>query len=244
MPYQQTTLAQLQTRLALSWEGVPYWTAAESIVYLNEALQTWGLLTGRWKRRVTIQTTANTYEFALPATMTYRMRVAFNGYPLSPSSLTDLDNGQPNWRLESTTSGSPIPTRPTLWAPVSLYLIYIWPMDAVGNNALVIDGVSDTPVLVNPGDFVDLSDADQQLILGYALHAASLKKAGPWLQATTPKFKEFLQAAGAENSLITTSQAYRRYLGVDHRELKPLTGAPSSVAALIAGQAGGDSGGG
>ena len=234
MAYQRITLAQLLVRLKARYESVPYFTDTEATILLNEALQCWGMLTGRWKRRVTVQTTAATYEVALPATMVYRMRLAFNGYPLSPTSLADLDNGQPRWRSQTTTSGGQVPTRPTLWAPVSLTLIYIWPSDAAGNNSLVIDGVSDTPVLTDPGDFVDLAEADVNLLLGYALHAASLKKGGPWFAATQAYFTAFLLAAGAENSLITTSQAYRRAAGLEKDPLKRLKGAPSSVAQQVA----------
>ena len=232
MPYTQITLAQLQTRLKARWETVPYWTDDEATIYLNEALQCWGMLTGRWKRRITLNTTQNTYELGLPASMTYRMRVAFNGYPLSPTSVDDLNNGQAAWRTQTTADGGSIPTRPTLWAPVSLNLIYLWPQDAVGNNGLVLDGVSDTPVLVNAGDFVDLSEADVNLLLGYALHAASLKKGGPWFAATQHLFKAFLLAAGEENTLITTSQMYRRAAGLDDDVLKPLKQGQSSVTKL------------
>lgn len=235
MAYAAITLAQLLTRLKARWEGVPFWTDDEATIYLNEGLQFWNALTSRWKRRVTVNTTQNTYEVSLPSTMVYRMRLAFNGYPLSPTSMDDLNNGQPHWRSENTISGGSVPTRPTLWAPVSLTLIYLWPMDAIGNNALVIDGVSDTPVLVSAGDFVDLAEADVNLLLGYALHAAALKKGGPWFAATQPYLQAFLRAAGEENSLITTSQMFRQAAGLEKDSLKALKGAPSSVAQLVGG---------
>lgn len=238
MAYEQLTLADMRTRLLARWEGVPYWDAPEATLYINEALQFWGMLTGRWKRRVVVPTTAATYEVPLPAPMVYRMRLAFNGYPLSPTSLTDLDNGQPNWRAEATNNVG-VPSRPTLWAPVSLTLIYIWPQDAIGGNALVVDGVSATPTLVDDADFVDLSEADVTLLLGYALHAASLKKGGAWFQATLPLFRDFLTAAGVENDLITTSQAYRKFLGLQADPLKRLKGAGSSVGALVQATGGG-----
>lgn len=240
MPYQQLTLADLRARLLARWESTPYWEPAEATLYINEALQCWAMLTGRWKTRLTLSTTALTYEVSLPASMVYRMRLAFNGYPLSPTSLTDLDNGQPNWRAE-TTSNVGVPDRPTLWAPVSLTLIYIWPQDAIGGNALVVDGVSATPTLVDDADFVDLSEADVTLLLGYALHAASLKKGGAWFQATLPLFRDFLTAAGVENDLITTSQAYRKFLGRQADPLKRWKGAGSSVSTLVQATAGGAS---
>lgn len=234
MPYQSLTLTDLQTRLKARWDGVPYWTDAEATLYLNEGLLFWGMLTGRWKARVVLGTTAGTYDYALPSTMVYQMRITFNGYPLSPSSRFDLDNGRPNWRRETTASGGDVPTRPTLWAPVTLALFYLWPADAAGHNALTVDGVSATPTLVNAGDYVDLAEADVSLLLGYALHAAAYKKGGAWFRATMPYLTAFLQAAALENELLTTSQAFRRYLGLDKRDLKPPADAPSSLAQVIA----------
>lgn len=232
MGYQSITLADLQARLTARWEGQVYWTTPEATLAINEALLTWNLLTGRWHQRIVVPTTANTYEVALPEALLYRTRVDFNGYPLSPSSREDLINGRPHWARESTTFGSPVPRRPTLWAPVSLRLIYYWPKDAVGGNSLTIDGIAKTPVLVNDADFVDLAEADISCLLGFALHVVMLKKGGPWWAATFPYFKAFLEAAGEENSLITTSQTYRRVMGLDMRDLKPLTGAPASVSQL------------
>ncbi len=131
----------------------------------------------------------------------------------------------------------------TLWAPVSLTLIYIWPADGVGHNALTADGVSATPQLVNNADFVDLAEADVSVLLGCALHLVSFKKGSLWFQATLPYFVAFLRAAAEENALISTSQAYRRFMGLIHRDQKPLDNAPSSVGAMVEHALGGLGGG-
>lgn len=232
MAYQAITFAQLKARLQARYESVPFWTEAEAGLAINEALLLWGLLTGRWKRRVQIATTAGNFDYGLPASLVFNMRVAWNEQPLSPASLEDFDNGRPNWRIETTASGGDVPTQPTLWAPVSLALIYIWPADADGHNSLTVDGVSATPQLVLDADYVDLAEADLSVLLGCALHLVGFKKGGPWFQATLPYFVAFLRAAAEENSLITTSQAYRRFMGLFHRDFNPLSGAPSSVDQL------------
>jgi len=233
MAYQSITLAQLLVRLGDKVENQPYWTSDEGTRAINEGLRTYGLLTGRWHQRLVIPTTAMNIDYGFDASLLYRTRVAFNGFTMDPSSREDLNNGRPHWRTESTASGGSTPTRPTLWAPVSLQLIYIWPQDAVGGNALTLDGVSATPVLVNAGDYVDLGEEDISILLGYALHALSLKKGGPWFAATQPLFVQFLQAAAAENSLISTSQAYRRFMGLDHRDQKPFREVVATLSQLI-----------
>lgn len=235
MPYQQLTREDLRTRLQARYEDASFWTPEEADDAINEALCTWGMLTGRWKRRLVLNTAANTYEYAFPATITYGMRVTYNGQPMSPSARVDLDLGRPNWRQESTATGNGVPNRPILWAPVSLGLIWIWPTDAAGHNALVLDGVSTTPQLTDDAQYVDLAEADLSPLLGFCLHVLAFKKGGPWFQKTQGYFRDFIEAAAVENSLITTAQWYRRYMGLDRRDLKPYKGAPTSVAALAPG---------
>jgi hypothetical protein len=180
------------------------------------------MLTGRWVTRAVMQTTPGEYEYVMPAPISYRTRVLWNNQPLSPSSREDFNNGRPNWRQETTASGGSVPTQPTLWAPVSLELIYLWPADATGHNGLTVDGIMATPQLSAPGDYVDLGQDDLSVLLGFCLHVLSYKLGSVWFQATLPYFQAFLRAAGEENQLITTAQIYRLFMGIDRRDLKPL----------------------
>jgi hypothetical protein len=231
--YEQITLAQLRTRLQNRYESVPFWSTAEANAALNEALCTWGMLTGRWKERGVGVTVKDTYEVSLPSTMVYGMRVLFNGYPLSPSNLFDLNHGQPNWRAETTASGGGVPTRPTVWVPISLTLIYVWPADAVGHNGWTFDGVSATPILTNDAQYVNLPEADLSVLLGFALHVLTLKKGGQWFAATHKYLREFLLAAVRENSIISTAQFYRKFMGDYARSFDPTMIVPSPVSTLI-----------
>jgi len=231
--YTAITLAELQARLQTLYESVPFWTPTEATNALNEGLRVWNQLTGRWHTRVPLQTTAGTLTYTVTGALLYRTRITFNLLPMSPASREDLNQGRPNWRQETTLSGGDVPTRPMLWAPRSLRTVDIWPADAVGHGGLMVDGIAATPVLVNPGDTVDLAEADVSALLGYALHVVSLKKGGAWFQTTFAYFKAFLQAAGEENSLITTSQMYRRVLGLDKRDLKPTRNAPSTLTETV-----------
>lgn len=236
MAYTSTTLADLQTLMIQRWDQVVFWTPEEARLALNESLRDWNLLTGRWRTRVSLTVTGNIPEIPLPGTLTYAMRVITSpgGWPLIPSSLADLDLGQPAWRLETTvTAGAP--TQPTLWAPVSLTRIAIWPCYPFTQaDALVVDGVMATPVLTLPADTVDLGEEIIDVLADFALHIAALKEAGDRWRATRPYFEAFLRAAEEENALLKTHQAYRRWAGLDQRRLwHPTTGVPTQLGGLV-----------
>lgn len=203
--------------LADKYEGVPFWTSTEATNALNEALLVWNSLTGRWRRNEPITTTANSFEYALPASMVFGMRIEFNGKVLAPASLHDMDNGKPGWQTQTTASGGDVPTEPKKWLPISIDLIAIWPADAVGGNTLSVDGVSQTPVLVNSTDYIDIGDDQLNAILGYALHVMTLKEGGARFEATMPLFRTFLQEAAEENDQIQDSNLFMHFIGTDLR---------------------------
>jgi len=205
------------------YEGVPWWSVTEANDAINEALREWNALTGRWRQTVVLPTNPAAYEYSLPNAILYRMRISFNTKPMSSTTREDLNNGRPRWRQETTATGGSVPTRPMLWCPLSLRSVYIWPADALGHNALTVEGVADTPVLLLDGSFVDLAEADISTLLGYCLHVLSLSKGGVWFQASAPYFRAFLAAAAEENGLIKASQMYRTFMGLDNRQLKRLT---------------------
>src|SRR5262245_13226658 len=231
MPYTATTLAELQALMAQRWDQVVFWTAEEARLALNESLREWNLLTGRWRTRVTLSVTGNNPEIALPGSMTYGMRLTTaSGEPLIPTSLLELDLGHPQWRLQTTASPG-APPQPILWAPVSLTRIAIWPTAPIAvANGLVLDGVLRTPILVLPGDTVDLGEEIIDVVADMALHVAAFKEAAERWRATRPYFEAFLQAAADENSLLKQNQDYRRWAGIDRRrDMQPSTGASNQM---------------
>lgn len=235
MPFTETTLADLQTLMVQRWDQVVFWTTEEARLALNEALREWNLLTGRWRTRVTLDLSPGVPDIPLPSLMSYGMRVALTtGEPLIPSSTSELDLGQPQWRVETTATGNGVPPVPTVWAPVSLTLLSIWPSSATARPAsLLVDGVLRTPVLVNPTDFVDLTEPVVDLIADMALHVAAFKEGAARWRATRPYFEAFLRAAAEENSQLKTHQAYRRFAGLDRRrDYQPSTGAPTQLSGL------------
>lgn len=218
MAYQAVSLADLKVALQQRYDGVAFWTDEEARLAINEALRDWNLLTGRWRRRLTLSTGAGTVEYALGATMIYGMRVKVGTTPLVPTSVLELDLGRPTWRSETTASGGDVPAVPTLWAPLSIQRIAIWPATAgAGTNNLLVDGVANTPVLVEAADWVDLGEEIQEYLLDMALHVAAFKEGGPRWRSTQVYFLAFLQAAAEENGLLKANQKFRRFAGLDRR---------------------------
>lgn len=241
MPYTTSTLADLTEALQQRWDGVVFWTPEEARIALNEALRDWNLLTGRWRRRILLSPLAPVLgvpqtDLALPATMVYGMRLALvTGQPLHPSSILELDLARPSWRSETTTSGGDVPTRPRIWAPISLRQIAIWPASAVLlTNGIAADGVANTPVLVELGDTVDIGEEVVDVLLDMALHNAAFKEGGPRWRATLGSFQAFLVAAAAENGLLKTNQKFRRWAGLDRRrDLQKTKDAENMLAEVV-----------
>lgn len=235
MAYTSTTLAALQALMVQRWDTVVFWTPEEARLALNEALRLWNLLTGRWRTRVLLDVAGPSPDVPLPGVLTYAMRVTLaTGAPLIPTSILELDLGHPPWRLQTTASGGVVPFVPTLWAPVSLTQIAIWPTyPAPASAALRCDGVMATPILRAPSDVVDLGEEIVDLVADFALHVAALKEAGDRWRATRPYFEAFLQGAADENGLLKRNQRYRRWAGLDTtRKLLPSKDAPNQLQAI------------
>ncbi len=234
MPYTSLTLADLKVMLKDRYDTVRFVTDEECRLAINETLREWNLWTGRWRRRAFFDTVANQYEYPLGATLTYSGAVKVIGRPLLPSSMADLELGRPSWRTETVLSGGDVPTVPTVWAPLSLSQIVIWPaVSAPVVNALSVDGVSDTPVLVEDGDTVDLGDEAIDILLDFALHVVMFKYGGPQWAATMPYYQAFLKAAAEENGRLKANQKFRRAAGLDRRrDMFPSKGIPTQMDGL------------
>ena len=236
MAYTQVTLTTLLARLAERYEGVPFWSADEARRALNEGLKIYSAATGFWRTLTTVVTVPNDPFVAVSAgSLVQGTRLSWQPYPLEPCSLADLNALYPNWR--STTTATPgAPSRPVYWARISLNLFAIYPADAYidvnANHTITINGIRNTPLLVNGGDFIDLGQETLDVLLGYALHALTLKLGGPALVSTYPGWLALLDAAAEQSAEFAASDFYRRATGQDlQRDAKPTRKAVPSVAA-------------
>jgi hypothetical protein len=219
---QQYTLTQVQAMVVARLQQSPFWTAAEQTKLINEALRQWSCLTGYWKTRMVLTTLSNLSPYYnIAGALTFGMRVEFNGSPLIQSSLTNWDKGYPQWEGR--------PSVPQEWAPVGISLVAIRPADAVGNNSLVLDGVSAAPVLKNTGDFIDIGAEELNTVIGYTQYLAAFKEGGQEFENALPLYQAFLKAAAVKNEKLTASAIFRRAMGIDNdlagmrpRRAKPL----------------------
>ena len=209
------TLATLSGQLLDRWERVPFWSSEEARLVLNEALRTWNMLTGMWKRPVVLGLEIRDPWVPLPGAILQASRVSSLERPLGYSTLFDLDFGRPGWESEHTRTGGDVPTVPRKWAPAGLTLLAIWPASAEGCTTITVDGVADTPQLVDDDDFVDLKDSELHALLGEALHIAAFKEGGTRWDGTSRYHREFLMAAADRNARLQSSTFFRRYLGGD-----------------------------
>jgi hypothetical protein len=233
VPYTATNWSTIRARLKDRYDGKAWWTQADARDAFNEGLYTYNLLTGRWKRRETLPTVSNQYLYTTSASMTFRQRLTFNNLPVDPATREGLNNGRFRWRSETTTSGGDVPTRPIIWAPISLNTFYIWPADAAGSNTLTLDGVAATPTLVEDGDTIDLGEEALNVLLDYALHVLTFSRGDTLFSATQDLFKQFLLACAEENSQIKSTQIFRRFMGWDRRDYKPLRGIPTRLDPVV-----------
>jgi len=235
--HHQVTLTEFCAQLRERFDGVPFWTSQNELLAINESLRCWNMLTGTWRSRWTFETdTPNeTPWYALPGCVTLATRVTWNGIPLELSSIDDLDMGRVGWEGEATSMHATdpgIPARPLCWAPAGVALIAIWPYDTGGCNALVVDGVTKTPVLCRADDFVDIGQEDFHALLGYALHVLAFKEGGARFKHSMSLYKAFIAAAAERNSRLKTSSVFRKILGLDvGRYSRPVANVPTALDA-------------
>lgn len=203
----QYTLSQIQTMVYARLQQSPFWSPAEVTKFINEALRQWSALTGYWKARVTLATRATLPYYNIAGSLTFGMRVEFNGAPLIQSSVTNWDKGYPQWEGRHST--------PQEWAPIGISLIAIRPADASGNNTLVLDGVAAAPILVASGDFIDIGSEELNALIGYTQYLAAFKEGGQEFESALPFHQAFLKAAAVKNEKLLASILFRRAMGLD-----------------------------
>ncbi len=214
--YQTTTLATMQARLADRVEGVPWWTAPESTNALNEALRVWNSLSGYFFSRITITLPANDHWLPIPGSIVERVRFQVGTRVISRGSLSSLRYGHPTWLSEFTNSGGVVPTSVRQWIPAGLSLVGIWPAPIVDTD-FIIDGIAQTPILVNAGDFINIGDEEFSTLLGFALHLLAFKAPDQQFQQTEPLRKAFYQAAAERNTQFAASDFFRHFRGGDYQ---------------------------
>jgi hypothetical protein len=236
MPYTSVTRAQfralVRNQLGSGGLASSFWRDTEINFIINESLRFYNLLTGYWKTRAILPTTAATVWYTTPGIITSNMRVSFNGFPMRSASLYSMDFGRSGWESEKTTDGGDIPTRPKYFIIGALNKLAIWPADAAGANSLALDGIAVTPILVNDASTLDVGQEDMNGLLDLCQHIAAFKEGGLEFKNSMESFKQFLEGAGERNAILKRCAAYRRWLGLDKgRQQRPLKIASEAMGA-------------
>jgi hypothetical protein len=219
MAYTQITLAQLQ---AYFYEQVggnqAFWRPNEVTAILQESLRVFNVLTGFWRGRVDGGlTAAGAVYYAVPAGLSYILRVEINGQQLESSSLWDLDYGRPGWENEVCVAGQ----QPNSFAPVGTNLFALWPASLAGGESIKIDGVVAAPMLSAVGT-INLGQDELESILDYAQHVAQFKEGGQEFEASQESLKEFLKEAGERNGVLCQSAKFRTWMGLSDQKKRPM----------------------
>ncbi len=220
MAYVEITRAVFRQSLVerLGAAGLVFWRVDELNKIIQESLRFFNLLTGYWKTRVTLTTVAGGHWYVLPNAITSQMRVVFQSQPLSPVSAYDMDFGRPSWESETTTTGGDVPTTPKHFIIAGLNLLGIWPGDAAGNTALIIDGIASTPILTSDGSKLDIGQEEMAALLDYCQHTCAYKEAGKELASTKALMENFLKCAAERSAILKASATYKRYMGVEREK--------------------------
>lgn len=215
MAYNLVSLATLRTRLFDRVDTARHWVNEEARLALNDTLLFWNLLTGQWRRQLTPTLVPGGDPYvALGSTIIWPMRMELSdGTLVEKTSIAALDYAIPGWEGQAIGDAG-VPTSITFWAPRSLQFLVVWPRPIVA-TAVVFDGVSETPVLVNDGDFIDLDDGVQDVLLNYAAHLLQWKDGGAKFRSTDPARVALILAAADQNAQLKATAIYRRAAGLD-----------------------------
>lgn len=217
MAFQNTTLASLQTQLAQKYEGQPFWSADQARRAINEGLRIYNLITGMYRESTSVPLVPDDPHVYVGGSLVKGTRVRILGRTLTLTSISALDRLVPNWQGVNTASGGTTPTTPVYWCPVGLTEIQIYPKidpTLLGTMA-TIDGVRSTPLLVNPGDYLNMGDEEISALLGYALHVLAFAKGYDALQRTRPHWLAFIKTCALRNATFAGSSLYRKMIGYD-----------------------------
>lgn len=190
-----------------------FWTDSEITKFTNAALRTWNCLTGFWSGTKTLSTVPNHPYYALGSTLLFGARISFNGVVLDPGSLFEWDQQDPNWMSER--------GAPQMWAPVGLGIVALNPIPPAGGDTLTVQGISVTPVLVNPTDKINIGREDFNALADYITHTLQVKVGGAEFRASKVAAQSFIKAAVIRNEKLRSTTMYRRIMGLEQdKQLK------------------------
>lgn len=226
MAYTSITRAQLRQRIQdryTSHGGVdPFWTDPDANDAINESLRYFNLYTGYWRTTplapVTAATTAGSPFLLVPGTLTKAARIVVGGRALQRKSIVEWYRTKRNWRTQTLTSGSPVPTTIREWAPIGLARIAIWPTDPAGGTVVTFEAITQTPILLLDASFLNLGDEEIHLLVCEALWILCFKRPSLLESYQASTHQVFLQGMLERNDQLRGSSYFRQALGLDQEQ--------------------------
>jgi hypothetical protein len=170
------TLSQLQSDIYTRLDGNTFlYLSAELTSAINESIRTANLVTGYTQTTSTVTSVANQVWYTVPTGILVPLRLTFAGYFLEKTSVDKISNYNPNWQLQ-TTANSGIPVAQWLTSGLTNFAIY--PADTIGGNSMVMTGVVEPALLVNPSDTISIPDEYQEILEDLSVVALVLKEGG------------------------------------------------------------------
>lgn len=195
---------QLTERLG---ENSTFWDSDEKRDAINEALNVWQLMVGEFTTGIAMSVDGSVF-YSVPTQIASIQRILFGGTPLTMASLNELDLGNPGWQGET--------GDPEFWTLNGINLFGLSPQPTTG--VVTIEGLSETPVLINGSDYVMLGDELLNRILDYAEHYCSFKEGVGEFDSSLTGFGLFIDAAGKRNGVLLASALYREWMGRNREE--------------------------
>ena len=166
------------------------YTFQERYDAINEAVRIINLHTGYLHTSITFASIAGRSIYNTPSGILIPLRLEFNGRYLHPSGVDMLNHSYPEWMKDTTTSlGSPV----ARWARWGLTKLVVHPSDGVGGQSMVLYGIDEPPLLVNPTDVIPMNDEMADEIKDYAGHILPMKEGGAIFSAASLYYQEFIR---------------------------------------------------
>lgn len=131
------------------------------------------------------------------------MLAAVNGYPVWSGSVFEMDAFLPGWQSA--------PGAPQFLGLAGRTMAAVGPV-ADGVYSVTADLVSVIPVPATDKDFLQVDRGNLDPVIDYAQHLASFQLGGAEFAATGQLLKNFLTAAGVENSRLKNESVYQKAL--------------------------------
>lgn len=215
--YALFTLFQLRDLLtARVGNNSVFWDSQEKTDAINEALNVWQLMVGEWTLGIGQVVDGSTF-YNVPTQIAAIQRILFGGVPLTMTSINELDMGNPGWQG--------VVDDPEFWTLNGINLFGLSPQPSSGN--ITIEGLSETPILINDSDYVMLGDEQLNRILDYAEHYCAFKEGQGEFDSSQSGFNLFITAAAKRNGNLLSTALYREWMGRNREEQGRFSELPS-----------------